>query len=128
MMGDPIPGRWLSEGFEHLVHAQPALALAYDFASYPGLREGLGRWVDLYANPVHTAKVGRLWTDGRDGCNVEQLPGCIADLYTREVLQLRLHRRAGLTASAAYEEVASRYDHSPTTHGDLATVVRNEEE
>lgn len=120
-MGDPIPSKWLSPGFDRLVAETPELVLAYDLPDYPGAMAGAGRWVDLY---YCDTPVGRLWTNDRNGCGIEQVPVCSADLYTREVLQLRLFRYAGLPATRAYADVLRRYRHSRETTGDLGAAMR----
>lgn len=122
-MGEPIPSKWLSPGFDELVAEFPELVLAYDYPSYPGAMAGAGRWVDLYYGDT---PVGRLWTNDRDACGIDQLPGCNTDLYTREVLQLRLFHHARVPCTRAYRTVSGRYRHGPDTNGDLRAADATE--
>jgi hypothetical protein len=122
-MGEPIPSKWLGEGFYRLVDEQPDLKQAYDYPNYEGRPEGNGHWVDLFFDQDHRTPIGRLWRNEDGGCGIEQLPACNTDLFTREALQLRLYRREGFTSEAAFVEVLTRYPHNPINADDLSDAI-----
>lgn len=120
MISKPIDPRWLSAGFDKL--ATDEILAAYELADYPGLLAGEGFWCDLFADEKLQWPIGRLWTDRLNGCGLLWLPRMNADHYTHQALQLRLYRREGLSASEAFDRIATKWWTGPVFQGLLDNI------
>ena len=64
MLTSPYQWRWFA--FDEQLDISKELIPAYGWPDYPGKREGVGMWVDLYTDPKREYPLGRLWTNGND--------------------------------------------------------------
>ena len=118
------PSRWMSPRTDKLFADEPELIDAYNMEPYPEDMSGEGEWMMLYNDNEPFAI---LWhSPVTDSVGIEAGHNCFqGDLLTVEGLRLRLYNNAGLSASAAYHEVAGRYESSPEQMtDDLASIKR----
>lgn len=116
------PSRWLSPWTDKVFADEPELIDAYNMEPYSEDMSGEGEWMTLYNDGEPFAI---LWYSAEnDAVGIENGHNCFqGDLLTIEGLRLRLHHNKGMSASAAYNEIASRYDSSEEqVSNDLALV------
>jgi len=111
----PIPVRFLGAGFDDL--ATDEILGAYDLPDYPDQLAGDGFWCDLFADEAHNNPVGRLWTNRKNGCGLLWLPQMSGEVYTHQALLIRLYRQEGLTASEAFDRIATEWWTGPVYQG-----------
>lgn len=123
-MSDLIPSRWLSPAMDAIFASEPELNEAYEMEPYPHEMTGEGDWVMLYKESGDPFAI--LWySPETDSVGIELGHNCYdTDLLTVENLRLRLYNQQGMSASAAYQEVASRYNTSDEKPVDLGHLLR----
>lgn len=123
-MSDLIPSRWLSPAVDAVFNDEPELVDAYDLDPYPSEMTGEGDWMTLYKESGEPFAI--LWySPETDSVGIELGHNCYdTDLLTVENLRLRLYKNQGMSASAAYQEVASRYNTSDEKPVDLDHLLR----
>ncbi|XAO35577.1 hypothetical protein SEA_MORGANA_143 [Gordonia phage Morgana] len=99
---EPVPGRWLGPVDDVI---PDSLIAAYDLPSYPEGPTGDLREIDVAG--ASGRKVGTLWTNDRDGCDLDCAKHCDSLDKTQLVLILRKLRAAGKTATEAFDTIAN---------------------
>lgn len=123
-MSDLIPSRWLSPAVDAVFDEEPDLIDAYDMEPYPSVMSGEGDWMTLYKESGEPFAI--LWyAPETDSVGIELGHNCYdTDLLTIENLRLRLHKENDMSAPAAYQEIASRYNTSDEQIVDLDHLRR----
>lgn len=123
-MSDLIPSRWLTQDMDRVFAEEPELIDAYDMEPYPSNMSGEGDWMMLYKDTGEPFAI--LWySPETDSVGIELGHNCYdTDLLTTENLRMRLYNHQGMSASAAYQEVADRYNTSDEKPCDLGHLLR----
>jgi hypothetical protein len=116
------PYRWQWFCFDEQMEISVELMQAYDWPDYPGVREGVGMWTDLFTDVAREYPLGRLWTNGVNATGLLHVEREDALEYTIVALRIRAMLHDGKTPQETFDALVEEYTAGPVYQGDLAGI------